>query len=178
MRQAFQQEVEHSHLYKAMPLKSRSNSKIRKLKKQTNQGTAQTPSKNLGSSRISQRSPSRGKSKDFTPPSKTLEKIKTNILLKEASPSKKENIGWDRSIKPKAKSPAKTDRHSPEKLDSRKKDSPKKKLTQFEKDQLYKKRLKMIGNTYMYQALENTKKSASPEKAGKKVSGANKPQKK
>lgn len=177
MRQAFQQEVEHSHLYKAMPLKSRSNSRIKQLKSKGEKSKIQTPSKNTDSSQISKRSVSRSKSKDATPVLKTLQNIKANILLKEASPSKKENSGWDRSIKPKGKSPTKVEKPSPEKLDSKRQQSPKKKLSQHEKDQLYKKRLKMIGNTYMYQALENTKKSTSPEK-GEKNAGANKPFKK
>lgn len=51
MRQAFHEEVEYSHLYKKVPLKSRSNSKIKKIKEKGREGLANTPTKTLQSSR-------------------------------------------------------------------------------------------------------------------------------
>lgn len=54
--------------------------------------------------------------------------------------------------------------HSPERKQSKSKSASKKKLSEYEKDQLYKKKLKTIGNTYMYQALEKIKKNDSPKK--------------
>jgi hypothetical protein len=50
-------------------------------------------------------------------------------------------------------------------LKSKSRSARKKKLSQHEKDQAYKRKLKIIGNTYMYQALENTKVRGSNNKA-------------
>lgn len=177
MRQAFQQEVEHSDLYKKLPLKPISSSKIKKLRSKTD--TNQTPSKYAATTKQEKLSPCRSKSRDITPSNRSLEKIKASILMKESSPLKVNTSSWNKSVKIFGISPKKTEKSSPDKLKIKSRSPAKKPLSEFEKDQLYKKKLKTIGNTYMYQALEKTKKSASPQKKSvEKNSAIKKSQKK
>lgn len=164
MRKAFQNEVEHSHLYKKLPIRKNRKSKYQtprrnKSSKRKNTGKSRSHSKNRTSSKpvrsSSYHSARKSVHSDRSPNS--INQLK-KLIYKDKSHTKTTQPSQNSYISP-SKSASKRSRKK-----SKSRSRRKKKLTKYEKDQEYKKKLKMIGNTYMYQALENAKVGSSSTK--------------